>query len=159
VQLAKYFGAVVTAVVSTQNIDQARELGADASIDYTRVDFTKARQQYDLILAVSGYHPLLAYRRALKPSGRYVLVGASSHLNRALLQTLVLGPVISRMGRRKMGHVLMASSQEDLIFLKDLLIAGNIKPMVEKTFPFPELPAALRYLEGGHVRGKIALTM
>src|SRR5262249_152820 len=107
VQIAKAFGAEVTAVCSTRNVDQATTLGAEQVIDYTEEDFTKQRgkqrQRYDLIVAVNGYHPLSAYRRALRSQGRYVMVGASSHLFQALFQALLLGPVMSRMGSKKVG--------------------------------------------------------
>src|SRR5712692_837471 len=106
VQIAKAFGAEVTAVCSTRNVDMARSMGADQVIDYTQEDVTRTGQRYDLILAVNGYHPILAYRRALRPTGRYVLVGGSkAHVYQALLQALLLGPVISRTGKQQMGFM------------------------------------------------------
>jgi NADPH:quinone reductase-like Zn-dependent oxidoreductase len=99
--------AEVTAVCSTRNVDMVRSIGADQVIDYTQEDFTRKGQRYDLILAVNGYHPIFAYRRPLRPTGRYVLVGEGSnaHLFRAVLQAMLLGPVISRTGRQKMGFM------------------------------------------------------
>ncbi len=161
VQIAKAFGAEVTAVCSTRNVDQAVALGADHVIDYTQEDFTRKRQHYDLIVAVSGYHPISAYRRALRPTGRYVMVGASSHLFQALFQALLLGPVISRMGSKKVGGLLANSSQhqQDLAFLKALLEAGKVVPVIERRYALRETNEAIRYLEEGHARGKIVITI
>src|SRR5947209_6219491 len=117
VQIAKAFGAEVTAVCSTRNVDMVRSIGADQVIDYTQEDVTRTGQRYDLILAVNGYHPIFAYRRVLRPTGRYVLVGGSkAHLYQALLQDLLLGPVISRTGRQKIGFMGIAKiNQKDLV--------------------------------------------
>jgi NADPH:quinone reductase-like Zn-dependent oxidoreductase len=161
VQIAKAFGAEVTAVCSRRNVDQAGALGADHVIDYTQEDFTKKRQRYDLIVAVSGYHPISAYRRALRSSGRYVLVGASSHLFQALFQALLLGPVISRMGSKKVGGLLANPSQhlQDLAFLKELLESGKVVPVIERRYALRETNEAIRYLEEGHASGKIVITV
>jgi NADPH:quinone reductase-like Zn-dependent oxidoreductase len=163
VQIAKAFGAEVTAVCSTRNVDQAGALGADHVIDYTREDFTKKRgkkrQRYDLIAAVNGYHPVSAYRRALRPTGRYVLVGASSHLFRALFEALLLGPVISRMGSQKVGGFVANPSQQDLAFLQELLESGKVIPVIERRYTLGETSEAIRYLEEGHARGKIVITI
>ncbi|HEX5156167.1 MAG TPA: NAD(P)-dependent alcohol dehydrogenase [Ktedonobacterales bacterium] len=165
VQIAKAFGAEVTAVCSTRNVDQAGALGADHVIDYTQEDFTrkrgKQRQRYDLIVAVSGYHPISAYRRTLRATGRYVLVGASSHLFQALFQALLLGPVISGMGSKKVGGLLANTSQhqQDLAFLKELLESGKVRPVIERRYALSETNEAIRYLEKGHARGKIVITV
>jgi NADPH:quinone reductase-like Zn-dependent oxidoreductase len=161
VQIAKAFGAEVTAVCSTRNVDQAHTLGADHVIDYTQEDFTKQRQRYDLIVAVSGYHPISAYRRTLRSSGRYVMVGASSHLFQALFQALLLGPVMSRMGSKKVGGLLSNPSQhqQDLAFLKELLESGKVMPVIERRYALSETTEAIRYLEEGHARGKIVITV
>jgi NADPH:quinone reductase-like Zn-dependent oxidoreductase len=159
VQIAKAFGAEVTAVCSTRNVDQAVALGADHVIDYTREDFTKKRQRYDVIAAVSGYHPVSAYLRALRPTGRYVMVGASSHLFQALFQALLLGPVISRMGSKKVGGFVANPSQQDLVFLKELLESGKVIPVIERRYTLGETSEAIRYLEEGHARGKIVITV
>jgi len=162
VQLAKAFGAEVTAVCSTRNVDLVRSLGADAVIDYTQVDFTKSKQgqQYDLILGVNGYHPLLAYRRALRPAGRYVMVGASTaHLFQALFQVLLLGSVLSRTGRRKMVFFVCKPTQKDLLFVRELLEAGKIVPVIDRQYPLRDTAEALRYLEAEHVRGKVVITV
>jgi NADPH:quinone reductase-like Zn-dependent oxidoreductase len=163
VQIAKAFGAEVTAVCSTRNVDQAGALGADHVIDYTQEDFTKQRgkkrQRYDLIVAVSGYHPISAYRRTLRSSGRYVLVGASSHLFQALFQAFLLGPVISRMGSKKVGGMLSHPSQQHLVFLKELLESGKVVPVIERRHALSETSEAIRYLEEGHARGKVVITV
>jgi NADPH:quinone reductase-like Zn-dependent oxidoreductase len=165
VQIAKALGADVTAVCSSRNVDQAVALGANQVIDYTQEDFTKKsgkqRQSYDLIAAVSGYHPLSAYLRTLRSTGRYVLVGASSHLFRALFEALLLGPVISRLGSKKVGGLLVNSSQrqQDLAFLKELLESGKIVPVIERRYALSETSEAIRYLEEGHARGKIVITI
>jgi NADPH:quinone reductase-like Zn-dependent oxidoreductase len=159
VQIAKAFGAEVTAVCSARNVDQARTLGADHVIDYTQEDFTKKRQRYDLIVAVSGYHPISAYRRTLRSSGRYVMVGASSHLFQALFQALLLGPVISRMGSKKVGGMLSHPSQQHLVLLKELLESGKVVPVIERRYALSETSEAIRYLEEGHARGKIVITV
>src|SRR5215813_12513399 len=163
VQIAKAFGAEVTAVCSTRNVDQARTLGADHVIDYTQEDYTKKpgnkRQRYDLIVAVNGYHPLSAYRRTLRSSGRYVLVGASSHLFQALFQALLLGPMMSRMGSKKVGGLLASPSQQHLVFLKELLESGKVVPVIERRYALSETSEAIRYLEEGHARGKVVITV
>src|SRR2546429_2721836 len=161
VQIAKAFGAEVTAVCSPRNVDLARSIGADHVIDYTQEDFTRNGQRYDLILAVNGYHPIFAYRRALGPTGRYVLVGGSkAQLYQALLQALLLGPVISRTGRQKMGFMGIAKiNQKDLVYVKELLEAGKVVPVIERRYPLRETAEALRYLEEGHARGKVVITV
>ena len=161
VQIAKAFGAEVSAVCSTLNVDLARSIGADQVIDYTQEDFTRNGQRYDLILAVNGYHPIFAYRRALGPTGRYVLVGGSkAHLYQALLQALLLGPVISRTGRQKMGFMGIAKiNQKDLVYVKELLEAGKVVAVIERRYPLRETAEAFRYLEEGHARGKVIITV
>ncbi|HEY7350038.1 MAG TPA: NAD(P)-dependent alcohol dehydrogenase [Ktedonobacterales bacterium] len=160
VQLAKAFGVEVTAVCSTHNVDLVRSLGADHVIDYTQADFTKNGQRYDLVLAVNGYHSIFAYRRALRPKGIYAMVGASKeHLIQALLQTLLLGPVLSRKGRQKLGFMLAHPTQKDLVFLKELLEAGKVVPVIDRCYPLHETAEAIRYLEEGHARGKVVITM
>jgi NADPH:quinone reductase-like Zn-dependent oxidoreductase len=161
VQIAKAFGAEVTAVCSTQNVDMARSIGADQVIAYTQKDVTRTGQRYDLILAVNGYHPIFAYRHALRPTGRYVLVGGSkAHVFQALLQALLLGPVISRTGKQQMGFMGIAKiNQQDLVYVKELLEAGKVVPVIERRYPLGETAEALRYLEEGHARGKVVITV
>ncbi len=160
VQIAKALGAEVTAVCSLRNMEMARSLGADHIIDYTREDFIKNAQSYDLILAINGYHPLWAYRRALRPVGRYVMVGASkAHLMQGVFQVMLLGPLMSRKGGQKMSNFLANPKPADLEFLKDLLETGKLKSVIERRYPLSETADAVRYVEAGHASGKIVITM
>jgi len=156
VQIAKSFGAEVTAVCSTRNLDMVRSIGADHVIDYTKEDFTKSRQRYDLILAANGYHPILDYRRALSPKGIYVMSGGSGA---QMFQALLLGPWISMIGSKKMGALSAKANPRDLAFVKQLLEAGKVKPVIDRRYPLSEVPEALRYLGEGHARGKVVITM
>ena len=156
VQLARHFGAEVTAVCSTRNVDQARSLGADHVIDYTKEDFTRSAKQYDLILAVNGYHSLSAYKRTLTPNGSYVMAGGSMA---QIFEAMLLGSWRSKTGGRKMGGVSAKPNQEDLTFLKGLLEAGNVVPVIDRRYPLRETADALRYLGEGHARGKVVITM
>jgi NADPH:quinone reductase-like Zn-dependent oxidoreductase len=156
VQLAKAFGAEVTGVCSTRNVDTVRSLGADQVIDYMQEDCTKNGRRYDLILAANGYHPIWAYKRALRPKGRYVMTGGSMA---QLYQAMLLGPVMSMTGRNKMGNVLSRPNQKDLVFLKELLEAGTIVPIIDRRYPLREVPEAIRYVEEGHAKGKVVITV
>jgi NADPH:quinone reductase-like Zn-dependent oxidoreductase len=155
VQLAKAFGAEVTAVCSARNMNQARSLGAEHVIDYGRTDFTQNGQQYDLILGVNGYHPIAAYRRALAPEGIYVMTGGKPA---QLFQALLLGPLFSQKGGRKLCSLSAQPSQKDLVFLKEWLETGMLTPVIDRVFPFVETPDAFRYLGTGHARGKVVIT-
>jgi NADPH:quinone reductase-like Zn-dependent oxidoreductase len=160
VQLAKVFGADVTAVCSTKHLDLARSLGADEVIDYTREDVTKSRQRYDLILGVNGYHSIVAYRRILHPTGIYVMVGATNaRVLRAALQAMLLGRLLSRGGKRKIVLHSANPTQKDLAFLSELLEAGKLIPVIDRTYPLRETAEAFRYLEEGHPGGKVVLTV
>jgi NADPH:quinone reductase-like Zn-dependent oxidoreductase len=161
VQIAKALGADVTAVCSTKKVELVRSLGADHVIDYTQVDVTRTKQRYDLILAVNGYHPILAYRRVLRSEGRYVLAGEGSntHLFRAVLQALLMGPVLSRTGKQKMSFFIANPNQKDLVFLSELLEAGKVVPVIDKCYPLAETAEAFRYLEEGHAKGKVVITV
>lgn len=157
VQLAKAFGAEVTAVCSMRNLDMARSIGADLVIDYTRENFTRGPQRYDLILAANGYHPLSAYRRALKPRGVYVCAGGTMP---QLFQAMLLGSWMSRDGDRKLGSMGEAKvTQEDLITLGKLLETGKIVPVIDGSYPLSETPEAFRYVEEKHARGKVVITV
>ena len=156
VQIAKSFGAEVTAVCSTGKMDMARSIGADQVIDYTKEDFTKNGQHYDLIFAANGYHPILDYRRALGPKGIYVVAGGTWA---QMFQATLLGPWISITGSKKMGGVSAKVSQKDLVFIKELLEAGKIRPVIDRRYPLSEVPEALRYLGEGHARGKVVITL
>ncbi|MGO8950009.1 MAG: NAD(P)-dependent alcohol dehydrogenase, partial [Ktedonobacterales bacterium] len=156
VQIAKSFGAEVTAVCSTRNVDLVRSLGADHVIDYSKEDFTHNGQQYDLILAANGYHPIFAYKRALRPKGIYVMSGGSMT---QVFQAMLLGPWISMTGSKKMGNVMAKPNKEDLVFVKELLEAGKVAPVIDRSYPLGETAEALRYLEEGHAQGKIVITV
>jgi NADPH:quinone reductase-like Zn-dependent oxidoreductase len=162
VQLAKALGAEVTAVCSPRNVDQARSLGADHIIDYTREDATRKGQRYDLILAVNGYHSIFAYRRALRPTGRFVFVGEGSnaHLLRAVFQSILLGPVLSKTGKQHMGSMWIAKiTHQDLAYVGELLEAGKVVPVIDKCYLLTETAEAFRYLEEVHAQGKVVITM
>ena len=155
-QIAKSFGAEVTAVCSTRNLDTARSLGADHVIDYTQEDFTQNGQQYDLILAVNGYHPISAYKRALTPQGIYVMAGGSTT---QIFQAMLLGPWMSKNGGKKMGNVSAKQNQKDLVFMKELLEAGKVVPVIDRRYPLSETAEAFRYLGEGHARGKVVISI
>ena len=157
VQIAKAFGAEVTAVCSTRNLDMVRSIGADHVIDYTREDFTKNEQRYDLILAVNGYHPILGYRRALGPHGICAVAGGAMS---QIIQALLLGPLLSRIGSKKIGFMGIATtSKEDLLVLKELLESGKVVPVIDKSYPLSETAAAIRYLIEEHGRGKVVIAV
>jgi len=156
VQIAKYFGSDVTAVFGTGNMEMVRSLGADHVIDYTKEDFTKNSQRYDLILAVSGYHPISAYKRALSPNGTYVMTGGSLA---QIFQAMLLGSWMFRTGGKKMGRVSAKPNQKDLVFMRELLEAGKVVPVIDRRYPLSETAEAFRYLGEGHARGKIVITL
>jgi NADPH:quinone reductase-like Zn-dependent oxidoreductase len=155
VQIAKAFGAEVTAVCSTRNVDVVRSIGADHVIDYTKDDFAAHGQRYDLILAANGNRSIWDYRRALTADGCYAMTGGS---NRQLTDALLLGPLLS-MHRQQFGNVLVKPSQADLLVLKDLCEAGKVRPVIDRRFPLSEVPAAVRYVEDGHARGKVVVSI
>jgi NADPH:quinone reductase-like Zn-dependent oxidoreductase len=156
VQIAKSFGAEVTAVCSTRNVDTARSIGADHVIDYAREDFTQSRQRYDLIMGANAHHSIFDYRRALSRDGIYVLVGGG--LAR-ILQGMLLGPLLSPIGSKKLCFFIANMNQKDLVFLKDLMEAGKVVPVIDRRYPLSDVAEALRYLEEGHARGKIVITV
>jgi NADPH:quinone reductase-like Zn-dependent oxidoreductase len=156
VQIAKAFGAEVTAVTSTRNLALARSIGADQVIDYTQEDFTQNGQQYDLILAANGYHSLSDYRRALSPNGIYVRTGGSMA---QMFQAMVQGPWISMTGSQTMSNMLLKPNKKDLIFMKGLLESGKVVPVIDKCYPLSEVPEAFRYVEEGHAQGKVVITI
>jgi NADPH:quinone reductase-like Zn-dependent oxidoreductase len=155
VQIAKTFGAEVTAVCSTRNVDVMRSIGADHVIDYTVDDFATHSQRYDLILAANGDRSIWEYRRALTADGCYAMTGGST---RQLTDALVLGPLLS-MGRQRFGNVLMKPNQDDLLVLKELCETGKVKPVIDRRFSLSDVPSAVRYVEDGHARGKVVVTV
>ncbi len=158
VQIAKSFGTEVTGVCSTRNLDLVRSIGADHVIDYTQADFTKNGQHYDLIYDAVGNRSVSDYKRALNPKGTCVIAGFQN-LPR-LFEHMVLGPLRSRTGNKKVGLMGIAKmNQKDLVFVKELLEAGKIVPVIERRYPLREVPEAIRYLEEGHARGKVVITI
>jgi NADPH:quinone reductase-like Zn-dependent oxidoreductase len=158
VQIAKSFGAEVTAVCSTRNLDLVRSIGADHVIDYTRDDFAKSGQQYDLIFDAAASHSVSAYEQALRPGGRCVVAGFANLS--LMLPILLQGSRRSKAGAKTIRFMGIAKpNQGDLIFIKALLAAGKVLPVIDRTYPLCEVPAAMRYLEGKHARGKIVITI
>jgi NADPH:quinone reductase-like Zn-dependent oxidoreductase len=156
VQIAKSFGAEVTGVCSTRNLAMARSIGADQVIDYTQEDFTQNGQRYDLIIAANGYHSLSDYKRALSPEGIYVCTGGSMA---QIFQSMLLGPWMSMTGSKKMGNLAAKPNKKDLVFVKELLEAGKVVPVIDRRYPLSEVAEALRYLGEGHAKGKIVITV
>ena len=157
VQLAKAFGAEVTAVCSTRNLDVARSIGADHVIDYTKEDFAANGKKYDLILATNGDRSIADYRRALSPKGIYVQTGGSMT---QMTQAMIQGPWISMTGSKKMGNMGVAKpNKKDLLAIKELLETGKVKPVIDRCYPFDRVADAIRYLEEGHAQGKVVITV
>jgi NADPH:quinone reductase-like Zn-dependent oxidoreductase len=153
IQLASHFGAVVTAVCSTRNIEQARSLGADRVIDYTQEDFTTGNRKYDLIVAVNGNYSLLKCRNALKPDGRYVMVGGALT---QIFKAIVIGKPLS-LGRRKMLFLAAKTNTDDLRYLLKLASEEIIRPVIEKYYTPEATAEAMHYAAGGHARGKVVI--
>lgn len=159
VQLAKSFGADVTGVCSTRNVEMVRSIGADRVIDYTRADFTRSGERYDLILDNVGNHSLSECRRALTPKGRYVMVGGQPGRWIDPLPRAFNAFVLSRFVSQDMRFFIAKLTQEDLTVLRDLVQAGKVTPVIDRRYTLSEAPAAIRYLEEGHARGKVIVTM
>ena len=160
VQIAKAYGAKVTGVTSTRNLEMISKIGADHVIDYTREDFTKTGEKYDVIIDTIGNHSVFDYRRILTPTGVCVAIGFSG--TSRMVGTLILGPIASKFGSKKTGMMIAKSNQKDLIELKNMIETGKIKPVVDRTFPMNETADAVRYVEGphhkpGHARGKVVI--
>lgn len=156
VQIAKALGAQVTAVCSTKKLDMVRSIGADRVIDYTKEDFTKNGQRYDLILDIAAYRPMSDYKRILTPKGIYVLVGGA--LGR-IYNGLLFGPFMSMFGSQKMTNLSAKPDQQDLIFLKELFEAGKIVPVIDKCYPLAQTGDALHYFNRAHPHGKVVISL
>jgi len=160
VQIAKSFGADVTAVCSTRNVEMARSLGADHVIDYTQEDFIRSGQKYDLIFQLAGTRSPSDCRRALSSKGTLVLSsGESSGRWLGPLDRFIKAAVLSPFVSQKLGSFLAEPNKDDLQFLKELIEAGELTPVIDKTYSLSEVPEAIRYLEEGHARGKVVLTV
>ena len=160
VQLAKAFGAAVTGVCSTSKAELVQAIGADEVIDYTREAFTDGTRQFDLILDTAGRRPLSQLRRALTPQGTLVIVGGEGG-DRWLggFQRQIFAPLRSRFTEQKLLGLMSKERQQDLLTLKDLIEAGKLTPVIDRTYPLSEAPQAIRYLEQGHARGKVVLAV
>lgn len=156
VQIGKSFGAEVTGVCSTRNIDMVRSIGADRVIDYTQEDFTRGGQRYDLILDCVSNHSLSACRRVLTPNGIYVIAGGPSKLWIILTRALT-ALVLSRFVRQKFVMFIARSKKEDLTIMHELTRGGRVTPVIDRRYRLNEVPDAIRYLEEGHARGKIVI--
>jgi NADPH:quinone reductase-like Zn-dependent oxidoreductase len=156
VQIAKAFGAEVTGVCSTRNLEMVRSIGADHVIDYEKEDFTQNGQQYELILAANGYHPISDYLRALSPDGIYVVAGGSML---QLFQAGSQGRRTSKTGSQKTYVVSLVQSQKDLIFMKELLESGKVAPVIDGCYPLSKTAEALWYFEKEHAQGKVIITV
>ena len=160
VQIAKAFGAHVTGVCSTAKVDMVRSIGADHVIDYTRDDFAEGDQRYDLILDIGGNSSLSRLRRALTPKGVLVIVGGETD-GRWLggtdrqIRALMLSPFVGQ----KLGTFVSSENHKDMIILKDLIESRKVTPVIDRTYPLSQVPAAIRYLEEGHAQGKVVITV
>jgi len=158
VQIAKSYGAEVTGVCSTRNVELVKSIGADRVIDYTREDFTRGATRYDLVLDTVGNHPLLDYRRVMTAKGDLVIVGAQSNGNwlgpaATLLDAMILSPFVSQ----NFHPFLAELTQKDLVVLGNLMQAGKLMPLIDRRYKLPELADAMRYVETGHARGKVVI--
>lgn len=158
VQIARSLGAEVCGVCSTRNVEMVRSLGADQVIDYTQEDFTQSGQRFDLIVDTAGTHSLLDCRRALVPRGTYVVVGAPSGRWLKGLDRFVKAVVLSLFVSQRMVPFITAMNKEDLGVLKELIEAGKVKPVIDRSYTLSETPEAIRYVEEGHARGKVVIT-
>jgi len=156
VQIAKAFGAEVTAVCSTQNIELVRSLGAGQVIDYTKVDFTQTGEQFDLIIAMGGYRSLKDYAQVLKTGGTFVWAGG--HL-KGLFETMLFGPGIGRKEKKRFASLSHQSNQSDLQYLAELMEAGKVRSIIDRSFPLNETAEAFRHYKAGHMQGKVVINV
>ena len=159
VQIAKALGANVTGVCSTRNVELVKSIGADQVIDYTKEDFTKRAERYDLVLDNVGNHSLSDTRGVLKPTGRYVMVGGQAGRWLDPLPRAFGAMVQSRFVDQPMSFFIAELNIKDLIFLRDLMANGKVTPVIDRTYKFGEAAEAIRYLEAGRARGKVVVTM
>jgi len=155
VQLARSFGAEVTGVCSTRNLELVRSIGAHHVIDYTREDCTRGDRRYDLVVDAAAFRSARDYLRVLNPAGRYVMIGGATS---RIFQVLLLGPWVARSGRRAR-FLASTPNADNLAALSRLLESGELVPIVDRRFELPQLPAAIRYLESGQARGKVVITV
>jgi NADPH:quinone reductase-like Zn-dependent oxidoreductase len=153
VQLAKYFGAEVTAVCGEKNVALIQSLGADCVIDYKQEDIAKSSKRFDLILAINGHHSLFTYKRLLAPKGIYVMVGGTLS---QVFKSILFGALLS-IGNKKMCSLAAKQSRRDLEFIIGLVTAGRVKPVIDRQYPLDRTAEAIGYLSSGHVRGKVII--
>lgn len=156
VQIAKSYGAQVTGVCSSKNVELVRSLGADNVIDYTKEDYTNSGQQYDLILDNASPYSISSFRRILTKNGVYVGVGGGGSVTQ-MIMSLILAMIYSVTGKKKFKTFLANINKEDLTTVRELIESGKVKVVIDKTFPFEKIPDAIRYLEEGHARGKVVI--
>lgn len=156
VQLAKSLGAEVTGVCSTRNVEILRLIGADHVIDYQKENFSQSQEKYDLILGVNGGQPLSVYKKALNPHGSFLHVGGSGE---QLFQTMLQAPWTSIIGKKKIGNMLQRANRNDLIYVKELLEAGSVKPVIDRKYKLSEIADAFNYFSEGHAQGKVVITI
>jgi NADPH:quinone reductase-like Zn-dependent oxidoreductase len=159
IQIAKALGAEVTGVCSARNVDLVQSLGADHVIDYAQQDFTRAGQKYDLIFDAVGNRAIRSLKRILRPTGALVCVGAPKGRWIGPLRPLLKAAVMARFTHQRLVPFIAHHSKEDLLTLKELIEAGQVKPVIDRTYPLSEVPEAIRYLEAGHARGKVVITV
>lgn len=155
-QIARALGARVTAVCSTDKVDQAYALGADQVIDYTTQDVFANKGYYDLVLAVNGYNPVIKYKRALRKGGSYVIVGGTGI---QLMEAMFLGRLIFAFSSKKLGIWNAEPTKEDLLELRKLVVSGQLKTIIDRKYPLAEMPDAMRYLAEGHARAKVVISI
>lgn len=159
VQIAKSFGAHVTGVCSTRNVDLVRSIGADDVIDYTRQDYTGSDQRYDVIVDMVGNHPVSAHKRVLNPKGIYVIVGGPKGRWLAPMDRVVKASLASRFGSQKFVMLLASMNKEDLTILRDLMQTGKVTPVIDRRYSLAQVPQAIEYLETGRARGKVVISV
>jgi NADPH:quinone reductase-like Zn-dependent oxidoreductase len=159
VQIAKSFGAHVTGVCSTRNVELVRSIGADEVIDYTKENFTDGAQRYDLIIDNVGNHSLSKLKRVLAPDGKYIMIGGPSGGWIDPLPRAFAALAMSKVTGQEMRFFISKMSQTDLTLLADLMASGKVTPVIDRRYPLSEVREAMRYLETGHARGKVVLTM
>jgi NADPH:quinone reductase-like Zn-dependent oxidoreductase len=160
VQIAKTFGAHVTGVCSTRNVEMVRAIGADEVIDYTQHDFTTNDQRYDLILDCVGNHPFSACKRVLNPRGRFVMIGAPHDASmKDLLAPMAEALLLSVFGSQKAIPFIAKASQSDLMLLGELIVTGKLNPVIDKSYSLSQAGDAIRHVEEGHARGKVIIAL
>lgn len=156
VQIAKAFGAEVTAICSRRNIELVRSLGADHVIDYTETDFVETVEKFDLIIAMGGYRTLKDYSHVLHPGGTFVWAGGPL---KGLFETMLLGPIISRQQNIKISSLNQHPNQADLVFVAELMKTGKVRSMIDRTFTLQQTADAFKYYKAGHMQGKVVVVV